>query len=80
MPGKLWILAAKAYATLVGRDTVQRSDIDRIAAPVLRHRIQLATYEAAAMGKSTDSIIQELLAQAQTLPVTWNQTRPSLVN
>ena len=53
---------ARAHAWLAGRDFVDPSDIQAIAADVLRHRIILS-YEAEAEGVTTDHFIQELIAR-----------------
>ncbi len=57
--------AVKAKAYLRGNDHVTPVDIALIIKDVLRHRIILS-YEAEALGKSTDEIIQKVL---ETIPV-----------
>lgn len=56
------ILAAKIYALLDGRYHVSKTDIDRAAAPALRHRIIL-NFEGEAEGATSDAIIAEILAR-----------------
>ena len=56
------ILAGKIYALLDGRYHVTKADIDRAAAPALRHRIIL-NFEGEAEGATSDGIISEILAQ-----------------
>jgi MoxR-like ATPase len=54
------VTAAKASALLDGRPTPELSDLNRIAAPVLRHRI-IANYNALGEGIEADAIIKHLL-------------------
>ncbi len=54
--------AARAHAWLQGKDFVDPDDVRAVVADVLRHRIQLS-YEAAAEGITTDSIIDQLVTQ-----------------
>jgi MoxR-like ATPase len=56
------ILAGKARAILNGRVHVTTEDIQKMAHPVLRHRI-LPTFSAEAAGMSADRIIDRLLAE-----------------
>ncbi len=56
------ILAGKARAILNGRVHVTTEDIQKMAHPVLRHRI-LPTFSAEAAGMSADKIIDRLLAE-----------------
>ena len=53
--------AAKAHAFLQGRDYATPHDVKSIAHEVLRHRVIL-TYEAEAEGKSSDDLIDRVLA------------------
>ena len=55
------ILAGKARALLEGRFTVAIEDIQRLAVPVLRHRI-IPSFHAEAEGVTADAIIQEIIA------------------
>jgi len=55
------ILAAKARALINGRNYVAREDIDKMAYPVLRHRIIL-NFESERKGISADRIIREIIA------------------
>jgi MoxR-like ATPase len=52
---------AKAHAFLQGRDYATPHDVKSIAHEVLRHRIIL-TYEAEAEGKSSDDVVDRVLA------------------
>jgi MoxR-like ATPase len=54
------ILGGKARALLHGRPHVSKEDIDRVAHPVLRHRI-ITNFNAEAEGINTDKIIDRLL-------------------
>jgi MoxR-like ATPase len=54
------VTAAKASALLDGRPTPEVSDVNRMAAPVLRHRIIL-NYNALGEGIEADTIIKHLL-------------------
>ncbi len=55
------VTAAKASALLDGRPTPEVSDLNRIAAPVLRHRI-IPNYNALGEGIDADAIIKHLVA------------------
>jgi MoxR-like ATPase len=59
--GQALILGAKASALLAGRAAVAPADIQRVAMPVLRHRI-LPNFAAEADGVSAEPIIEALLA------------------
>ncbi len=52
--------AAKAHAFLQGRSYATPHDVKNVAAEVLRHRIML-TYEAEAVGKTSDDIVGRIL-------------------
>ncbi|MBI3032794.1 MoxR family ATPase [Candidatus Woesearchaeota archaeon] len=54
------ILAAKAQALITGRSHVSAKDIEKLAYPVLRHRIVL-NFEAERKGMTTDDVIREIL-------------------
>jgi MoxR-like ATPase len=56
--------ASRALAAIRGRDFVTPEDIQTVAFPVLRHRIQLSP-EKEMEGKTADQIIQELLARIE---------------
>ncbi|MBD3164361.1 AAA domain-containing protein [Candidatus Woesearchaeota archaeon] len=58
------ILASKASALIEGRNHVSNSDIDKMALPVLRHRI-LLNFEAERKGMSPDDAIKEILKKAK---------------
>jgi MoxR-like ATPase len=54
------VLAAKARALLTGRFNVSYDDIQAVAMPALRHRVQL-NFEGQAAGLSVDQIISDVL-------------------
>ena len=54
------ILGAKARAALSGRPTPEIADVNRVAPPVLRHRI-VTNFNAEAEGVTPDTLIQELI-------------------
>ncbi len=58
--GQNLIAGAKAIAAMNGRFNVEPSDIQRVALPVLRHRIA-TNFQAQAEGMNTDAIVQRLL-------------------
>ncbi|UOG73833.1 MoxR family ATPase [Hymenobacter tibetensis] len=55
---------AKALAALRGRDFVTPEDVQYLAAPVLRHRIQL-TPEREMEGSTADDIVKQILQQIE---------------
>jgi MoxR-like ATPase len=55
------VRAAKANAFLQGRSYATPHDVKNLAHDVLRHRVAL-TYEAEAQGKTSDDIIDRILA------------------
>jgi MoxR-like ATPase len=59
--GQALILGAKAAALMAGRGAVAPGDVQRVAMPVLRHRI-LANFAAEADGVSPERLIESLLA------------------
>ncbi|GJM21178.1 MAG: ATPase AAA [Planctomycetota bacterium] len=63
--GQYLVLGAKARAVIRGRSHVSMDDIQRVARPVLRHRI-LTNYSAQAEGIRPDDIIDRLL---ETVPL-----------
>ena len=54
------VLAAKAHALLEGRSHVKTEDLEKMALPVLRHRIIL-NFEAERRGMTPDDTIKEIL-------------------
>ena len=70
--GQVLILGAKAHALLDGRHAVAPKDIQRVAYPVLRHRV-LVNFAAEAEGITTERVIDALLehvkAPSSTLPL-----------
>ncbi|MBM3309792.1 MAG: MoxR family ATPase [Candidatus Altiarchaeales archaeon] len=57
------ILAAKARALINGRNYVSKEDVEKVAYPVLRHRLIL-NFESERKGIKTDDVIRELLKKA----------------
>ncbi len=62
-----WCLAAKAVALLEGRAQVAFADIQRVALPVLRHRL-IRSFEGEADGITTDQVIRQLVETVATRP------------
>jgi MoxR-like ATPase len=62
--GQALILGAKAHALLNGRVAVSPADVQRVAMPVLRHRV-LPNYAAEADGVSSDNIVADLMARIE---------------
>jgi MoxR-like ATPase len=58
------LAASKAWAWLNGRDAITPDDIQAMALPVLRHRIQLRP-EAELEGVSSDAILRSIIQQVQ---------------
>ena len=58
--GQALILGAKAHALLNGRLHVAPQDVQRVAPPVLRHRV-LPNFAAEAEGVTAERLVQELL-------------------
>ena len=65
--GQSLVLAAKAVAVLEGRANVAFADIQRVAKPVLRHRM-IRSFEGEADGILTDSVTEALLEQVPARP------------
>ena len=61
------VLAAKAVSLLDGRAHVAFADIERVAKPVLRHRL-IRSFEGEADGVTTDRVTEALLLAVPTLP------------
>ena len=59
--GQALVLGAKARALLDGRVAVTPEDLQRVAHPVLRHRV-LPNFAAEAEGVSAERVVSELLA------------------
>jgi len=55
------VLGGKAKAILEGRVKVHREDVDRVAHPVLRHRV-ITNFNAEAEGMNSDKVIDRLIA------------------
>ncbi len=58
------VLASKASALLEGRNYVSKNDIDKMAYPILRHRIIL-NFEGERKGMTTDDAIKTILDKAR---------------
>jgi MoxR-like ATPase len=56
------IIGAKARALLYGRAHVQTDDIEKLALPVLRHRL-LTNFTAASEGVTTDAVVKRILKE-----------------
>ncbi len=61
------ILAAKASALLEGRAHVSFADVQRVAKPVLRHRL-IRSFEGEADGITTDQVVAALIEAVPTRP------------
>jgi MoxR-like ATPase len=61
------VLAAKAVALLDGRAHVSFADVQRVARPVLRHRI-IRSFEGEADGVTTDQVVASLAEAIPTRP------------
>lgn len=55
------VLGAKARAAMHGSPVVRREDVERVAAPVLRHRMKL-NFQAEAEGITVEQLIGEIVA------------------
>ena len=65
--GQSMLLAAKVCALMEGRAHVSFADLQRIAAPSLRHRL-ITNFEAEADGVTTDQILARLLEEVPEVP------------
>lgn len=61
------VLAAKAVAMLDGRAHAAFSDVQRVARPVLRHRL-IRSFEGEADGITTDQVVSALVEAVATRP------------
>jgi MoxR-like ATPase len=61
------VLAAKAVSLLEGRAHVAFGDVQRVAKPVLRHRL-IRSFEGEADGITTDQVVDELVKSVPTRP------------
>ena len=68
------VLAAKAAALLEGRAHVAFADIQRVAKPVLRHRM-IRSFEGEADGISTDQITDALIEHVPARPAEVERAR-----
>jgi MoxR-like ATPase len=60
--GQFLIQGGKAIAAMEGRFSVATDDLEKIAIPVLRHRIS-TNFQAQAEGMTTDAVIERLLRE-----------------
>ncbi|HEV3256500.1 MAG TPA: MoxR family ATPase [Gemmataceae bacterium] len=60
--GQFLLYGAKAMAAMDGRFSVAIDDIKKVAIPVLRHRVS-TNFQAQAEGKTSEDVIEQLLAQ-----------------
>ena len=58
------VKVAKAHALLASRNYISPHDVKTIAHDVLRHRVMI-TYEAEAEGKTSDDVIDTILANVE---------------
>src|SRR5205085_4285324 len=63
--GQFLIHGGKALAAMEGRFSVAIADIQKVAGPVLRHRVS-TNFQAQAEGMTTEDVIQRLLDQIPT--------------
>ncbi len=61
-------------AALSGRPSVEPTDVQRVALPVLRHRIA-TNFQAQAEGMTTDDLVRRLLADVE-FPKPERRTTP----
>lgn len=61
------VLASKAVSLLEGRAHVSFGDVQRVAKPVLRHRL-IRSFEGEADGITTDQVVDELVKSVPTRP------------
>jgi len=59
------VLAAKSVALLEGRPNVSFADIQKVAKPVLRHRL-IRSFEGEADGTTTDQVVEALVKHVPT--------------
>jgi len=57
------VLAAKARALIKGRDYVSKEDVERMAYPILRHRLIL-NFESERKGVSADDVIKKIVKES----------------
>ncbi|HLV24998.1 MAG TPA: MoxR family ATPase [Gemmatimonadales bacterium] len=60
--GQALVLGAKAHALLSGRDAVSPADLQRVALPVLRHRV-LPNFTAEAEGVTAEHVVTDVLTR-----------------
>lgn len=58
--GQALVLGAKAHALLSGREAVSPTDLQRVALPVLRHRV-LPNFTAEAEGVTAEQVVADVL-------------------
>ena len=70
------VLAAKAVALLDGRAHVAFADVQRVATPVLRHRL-IRSFEGEAEGITADQVVEALLAAVPARPLAVDEALPA---
>ena len=63
--GQFLISGGKAMAAMEGRFSVSVADIQKVALPVLRHRVS-TNFQAQAEGMTTEDVINRLLSEIPT--------------
>ena len=61
------VLAAKSVALLEGRPNASFADVQRVAKPVLRHRL-IRSFEGEADGVTADDVVKALIDAVPTVP------------
>jgi MoxR-like ATPase len=72
--GQFLLRAGQAFAAMDGRPSVSIDDVRKAAQPVLRHRIN-TNFQAQAEGKSSEDLIQQLLAAVGEMDVAKYEKR-----
>ncbi|MCC6526800.1 MAG: AAA family ATPase [Polyangiaceae bacterium] len=72
--GQSLVLAAKAAALLEGRPHASFADVERVAKPVLRHRL-IRSFEGEADGITTDAVVEAVVAAVPARPERVEQAR-----
>jgi MoxR-like ATPase len=72
--GQFLLRAGQAFAAMDGRPSVSIDDVRKAAIPVLRHRIN-TNFQAQAEGKSSEDLIQQLLASVGEMDVAKYEKR-----
>jgi MoxR-like ATPase len=72
--GQFLLRAGQAFAAMDGRPSVSIDDVRKAAGPVLRHRIN-TNFQAQAEGKTSEDLIQQLLATVGEIDVAKYEKR-----